>query len=52
VKQFIAGSTGELIGLALAVLQIGFVWYVRSRLFPNLGSFGAKKTQGCYAFSS
>jgi hypothetical protein len=52
VKPFIPGFTGELIGLALAVVQIGFVWYVKRKLFPDLGFFGARKSNGRYAFSS
>ena len=52
VRQFIPGFAGELIGIALALVQTGFAWYVKRKLFPDLGFFGSRKINGRYAFSS
>jgi hypothetical protein len=52
LEQFIPGPAGELIGSVLSAAQIVFVWYVRSKLFPDLGFFGARKVNSRYVFSS
>ena len=43
-----ANSIGLVIGIAL----IGFTWYVRSKVFPDMVFVGPQKVRGKYAFSS
>ena len=39
------------LNLIIGVAIIGFVWYVRSKIFPDFGFFmGVKKSQGRYVF--
>ena len=36
--------------LAITVLLVGYVWFVRNRLFPDYGWFTPRKVEGRYAF--
>lgn len=49
--QVAATPASEYLGLGLGLVQIGYVWYVKRKLFPALGLFGAKKIRGRYLFS-
>jgi hypothetical protein len=52
-QQWVPGQTGMYAGLALALAQIGFVWYVGVKLFPDLTLLlWPRKTDGNYVFSS
>lgn len=49
--RVVSTPASEYLGLALGLIQIGCVWEVKRRLFPELGLFGAKKVRGRYAYS-
>ena len=49
--QVVSPPASEYLGLALGLIQIGCVWEVKRRLFPELGLFGAKKVRGRYVYS-
>ncbi|VWB44956.1 permease [Burkholderia lata] len=36
--------------LAITVLLVGYVWFVRNRVFPDYGWFTPRKVEGRYAF--
>lgn len=42
----------NLIGLAINLALLLFVWFVRSRLFPDIGLFGPRKSGGNYVFAT
>ncbi|MGU3781283.1 permease [Burkholderia metallica] len=37
-------------GLVITLLLVGYVWFVRNRLFPDYGWFAPRKVDGRYAF--
>ncbi|HSN01786.1 MAG TPA: hypothetical protein VLS52_12325 [Rudaea sp.] len=49
--QVVSTPASEYLGLALGLIQVGCVWEVKRRLFPELGLFGAKKRRGRYMYS-
>jgi hypothetical protein len=49
--QVASPPVSEYLGLALGLIQVGCVWYVKRKLFPELGLFGAKKVRGRYVYS-
>ena len=36
--------------LVITALLVGYVWYVRNRMFPDYGWFTPRKVEGRYAF--
>jgi hypothetical protein len=40
-----------LIALGINILIIGYVWFVRNRLFPDFHSFSPRKVKGNYVFT-
>jgi len=51
LDQVATAPASEYLSLALGSIQIGYAWYVKRKLFPELGLFGAKKIRGRYVFS-
>lgn len=49
--QITTAPASEYFSLALGSIQIACVWYVKRKLFPELGLFGARKARGRYVFS-
>ncbi|KFL53850.1 MULTISPECIES: hypothetical protein [Burkholderia] len=37
-------------GLAVTLVLVGYVWFVRNRMFPDYGWFTPRKVEGRYAF--
>ena len=52
VAPYLSITAGRATLVGLALLQISFVWYLRGCLFPDLGLFGAKRSNGRYQFST
>ncbi|KUY74186.1 hypothetical protein [Burkholderia sp. RF4-BP95] len=42
--------SGALPTLGVTVILVGYVWFVRNRLFPDFGWFTPRKVEGRYAF--
>jgi hypothetical protein len=43
--------TSTMIGLAIGLALLGYIWYVRSRLFPDFTFLWPRKISGKYVFS-
>jgi hypothetical protein len=44
--------TESLFAVAINLAILAFVWFVRSRLFPDIGIFGPRKADGNYVFTT
>lgn len=49
---FVELGNGDLVSIAIASLFLGFVWHIKSKLYPYFGLIGAKQVNGQYAFLS
>lgn len=47
---FIELGNGDLVSIAVCGLLLGFVWHVKTKLYPFFGLFRAKQINGQYAF--
>lgn len=51
-KDFNAEPVTTLVAVAISVAVLAYVWYVRSKLFPDFLAFTPKKRSGTYVFVS
>ena len=52
LDNFGAELVTDIIGVALSIFLIAFVWYLKNKLFPYMGFFGVKKSANeQYAFA-
>jgi len=52
IEPLLKGDMVELIAFVISMCMFAYVWYLKSKLYPDLGLFGAKKSSGAYNFSS
>lgn len=52
IEPLSKGGAVELIAFVVSMCIFIYVWYLKSKLYPDLGLFGAKKSNGVYNFSS